>query len=149
MTMIEVKTADLIGPALDWAVAVVEYPGCLNRAGIGDFWRVTGMDEDGDKYLVGKIYALGAWENGVQARRYEPSTDWSQCGPLIEKYRLVVAHAGCYGWFACLQENPRCTYVDTQAEDEICGPTALVATCRAIVASKLGGTVRVPKELMP
>lgn len=110
MTMIEVKTADLIGPALDWAVAIA----C-----------------------------------DVHVEGFEPSTDWSQCGPLIEKYRLVVAHAGCYGWFAYLQGNPRCTYVDTQAEDEICGPTALVATCRAIVHAKFGDTVKVPKELIP
>ncbi|MEG1043035.1 MAG: DUF2591 domain-containing protein, partial [Pseudomonas sp.] len=29
------------------------------------------------------------------------------------------------------------------------GGTALVAACRAVVASRLGDTVQVPKELMP
>ena len=60
----KIKTADLIGPALDWAVAQCE----------------------------GKIY--GYKHQLVDDCRdvipYTPSTDWSQGGPLIERECLEV-----------------------------------------------------------
>ena len=54
--MIEVKTADLIGPALDWAVA-----------------KADGWDFSKEYYRI-------------MVQGYCPSTDWSQGGPLIDKH---------------------------------------------------------------
>lgn len=121
-TMIEVRAAELIGPALDWAVA-----------------KSTGAEElsvgmDG----VSCIYETprgGCWTN-----IYSPSTDWSQGGPLIDKCRIgieqedqdfhVYAYAPGAGLAGCF------------------GDTALIAACRTIVAAKLGDVVQVPAGLV-
>lgn len=118
--MVEVKTADLSGYALDWAVAKVE--------GIRlEFSRAAGFWHPAD------------WPDLVE---WAPSTDWGQCGPLIEERRLEIIEnedgwAAVKGWICgeIYQMYP-------------VGETHLVAACRAIVAEKLGDTVQVPEELM-
>ncbi|MDH1236487.1 phage protein NinX family protein [Stutzerimonas stutzeri] len=66
MTLVEVKTTELIGPALDWAVAKAE--------GYDEGWLLRQMN------------------NPNPATRAIPaySTDWSQGGPLIEQYRMHI-----------------------------------------------------------
>lgn len=121
MSMIEVKTAELIGYALDWAVGVA----C----------------KDSELGLYPDI--RGFWLIGPFGKPWNPSADWSQGGPLIEKHALEIIEAGngwagvktwCYGepieWF------PE-------------GESHLIAACRAIVAAKLGKSVQVPEELIP
>lgn len=71
--MIEVKTAELIGPALDWAVAKVE---------CGDV-SIPASDVVWDKY----------------AGHYCPSTDWSQGGPLLHKHRVSTEAPGVSSGF--------------------------------------------------
>lgn len=62
MSMVTIKTADLIGPALDWATAVA----------IGQpVYVVEGMPVDGHTCLI--CY----------------SADWSQGGPLIDKFMIT------------------------------------------------------------
>lgn len=63
MKVIEVKTAELVGVALDWAVAKAEGD---------DHWT---SDRNPDWF---------AW----RMRNWKPSTDWAQGGPLIEKYKV-------------------------------------------------------------
>ncbi len=60
------KTEDLDGAALDWAVAAV-----------------TSVHDDSEHAIM---------EIGLG--RYAPSADWSQGGPLIDKYRPVLFPAG-------------------------------------------------------
>lgn len=112
---VEVNTADLVGAALDWAVAKAE-----------------GLD-------------CGLWKKGsapgycviIVSTFFCPATRWADCGPLIEKYRIDFAQ-----------------YADqVEAFSQIRSPgskggTYLIAACRAIVASVLGETVSVPKELL-
>lgn len=114
-----VKTSELIGPALDWAVATAEgleqYEG---RAG-----ALCWYDLNGDYFGPCDMWS--------------PSTDWSQGGPLIEKYRVELVTRA----------------LDWQAMVDgfgywLTGETALIAACRAIVAAKLGDQVDVPDELM-
>jgi hypothetical protein len=65
---IEMKTADLIGPALDWAVAQVEaVPVAIASPHYGADWR---------------IYKPGF------GGKYSPSTDWAVGGLLIEKHQV-------------------------------------------------------------
>jgi hypothetical protein len=68
----KVKTKELIGPALDWAVAKCE----------GIEW------ENGD---------LDAAEYGPGFR---PSVDWSHGGPIIEQERIEIRGDGDDGWLA-------------------------------------------------
>lgn len=124
--LIEVKTADLTGHALDWAVAQAE-----------------GLEVS----LVGPQYNVPwrvFWKKRGQALEwdvlYNPHEDWALGGPLIEKYRVGFGL------------NSDCLFAVTGLDDlpgDADGSTHLVAACRAIVAAKLGDTVQVPKELVP
>ena len=117
------KVSELTGAALDWAVALIEYPE----------WKEQG-------YLEVFPHDL-SFDDGTT---YTPSTDWSQGGPIIEREKIRVLpwerNAGepmyghwCAGmWQTTLYGN---------------GPTPLIAAMRCYCCSKLGETVEVPEEL--
>lgn len=122
---VEIKTAELAGAALDWAVAKVD--------GADDL-KVT------DSGSVCCIYEMpcgsGCWTN-----YYEPSTDWAYGGHLIGKYKVNL-HSP--------QHSDDCwaAWITIRGKDFTKGAyQPLQAACRAIVASVLGETVSVPKEL--
>jgi hypothetical protein len=69
---------------------------------------------------------------------FNPSTDWRQGGPIIERERIGLGHEICEG---------RPYWVATGYLVEECGPTPLIAAMRCYVASKLGDEIEVPKEL--
>jgi hypothetical protein len=119
----DVKTADLEGAALDWAVAQVEgISVTLAGPAYGNGWRVR------------KI----AYPSG----KYSPSADWGQGGPLIDKHDVDIDGEGsyCEAWI----------WMDSSAKFlKAWGDTRLIASCRVIVESALGDTVQVPKELCP
>ena len=124
--MVEVKTAELIGAALDWAVAMVE--GCeADRPQDGQIRK-------GDVcMLVGPFRLIGLDAD----KFYSPSTNWAQGGPLIEQFGLDLwKHEGKFYAFHTRQHN------------KYCADTVLVAACLAIVAAKLGDVVQVPAELV-
>ncbi len=122
----QVKTQDLTGAALDWAVAKVdgiEY----RHAGIKCRTRLTGRTF-----------------HHYTKPNFMPSTDWSQGGPLIEKHLIELGAPTAEGtfagvWYASWEWGPPSGFF---------GSTPLIAACRAIVASALGDTVSVPKELV-
>ena len=103
------KTAELTGPALDWAVAKFE--------GVTDWDSVDLVFRDDDF----------CW--------YEPSTNWAQGGPIIEREEICVL-APVRGLWRGRKEG-RTQY----------GPTPLIAAMRCYVASKLGDDVEIPEEL--
>lgn len=110
--LVEVKTAELIGIALD--------------------------------YATGK--AVGAFEEGeFKFRAFNPSTRWGHAGAFIERFEVTIyaprhMRTSADGWAAQIYVvNHPCIFR---------GETPLIAACRAIVASVLGETVSVPKELM-
>lgn len=115
---VEVKTQDLSGAALDWAVS-----------------RAEGVE----------ISLSGAHPHAVVDGRlvgnYAPSSKWDQGGPLIEKYKLDIG--------APMENNngPWNAATEWGHPNGYKGETPLIAACRAIVASVLGETVSVPKEL--
>ena len=118
---IEVKTAELIGPALAWAVWLAD----RGEAGepnpkTGYIW--TALDE-----------------------HWSPSTDWSQGGPLIERFGCdLICIAPGNRWEANCWDCDLTTPGLHLHEAE----TPLVAAMRAIVAAKLGDAVSVPAELV-
>ncbi len=126
------KTSDLIGPALDWAVTKCE--GAL--APLGNVYSV------GKQLFIGvggDLGELGTW------MQYLPSTDWSQGGPIIEQEGIIIAPYSmdevgmpCTpGWVAMYQFGG----------PAFNGPAPLIAAMRAFVASKLGDEVEIPEEL--
>ena len=120
------KTSELTGPALDWAVAKCEgielENGCYNRL------LVDGRMSKGQEMLV----------------RFNPSTDWSQGGPIIEREGISIVLdwdvVGEFSWGATRIEGP--------AVSSEQGPTPLIAAMRCYVASKLGDEVEIPDGLV-
>ncbi len=77
----------------------------------------------------------------------QPSTDWSQGGPLIDQMVTVIADSNRGGeWRADCRVN---MYGKFREDFGGKGPTALIAAMRAIVVSELGDEVDVPEEIAP
>jgi hypothetical protein len=114
----EMKTSELQGPALDWAVAKCE--------GI-DLFETEGWLYDHD--------------TGTR-KPYGPSTNWSQGGPIIERERIALCPG--YLWEASKDFDAVGGDTDTAVEH---GPTPLVAAMRCFVTSTLGEEVEIPEAL--
>lgn len=135
--LVEVKTAGLEGKALDWAVADavgLETPG--------------GRDADG---VLRRWYQpLLGGEPWGDMEPFHPSIDWAQGGPLIDKYHIQTSYNG--RGFRTASGEYWCAYVCNDAGVEQRpsggGGTALIAACRAIVATKFPDTILVPAELV-
>lgn len=112
------KTSELTGAALDWAVAKCEGE---------DYCDHDGMNGIGIAF---------------EATRY--STDWSQGGPIIDREKISIMEE-CNGtWMGSIGG---CTDLDMPLWQEH-GPTPLIAAMRCYVASKLGDDIDVPEELI-
>jgi hypothetical protein len=134
MDTVTVKTSELIGSALDWAVAKCEGAVDFGYDGVTHFFTLRGET---------KVLSTGL----VPSMCYNPTTDWQQGGPIIEreKFTLVFRDLGHASyWFSeanePYQEN---RYISGE------GPAPLIAAMRCYVASKLGDTVQIPRELVP
>lgn len=68
---------------------------------------------------------------------FEYSTDWAQGGPIIDSEGISWHCGNKSSWHA---------YAYGSA-DNFSGPTPIIAAMRCYVASKLGETAEVPKEL--
>ena len=113
------KTSELTGAALDWAVAKCE--------GI----EVIAMKDE----LA--IFLDPADDGSLNEMPINYSTDWAQGGAIIE--RECISLFNCYGdseWSA-----------NTEGY-EYHATTPLEAAMRCYVASKLGDEVKVPEELL-
>jgi hypothetical protein len=104
----KIKTDNLTDHALDWAVAKCE--------GFTDEVERSGW----------------AWHPSW----YNPSTDWQEGGPIIEREKITLEWTGedwmGYIWY----------------DNEYFAPTPLIAAMRCYVASKLGEEVEIPDELI-
>jgi hypothetical protein len=130
--LVEVKTSELIGPALDYAVALA----------IGETGPEIGRD--------GIVYCkrpLPVGPEGWFMHAFSPSTDWGRGGPLLDRFDIAL-NGGHDGNADCIFATLRAVPV-TAPYRTGCGPTRLIAAMRSIVAAKLGDTVKVPAELMP
>lgn len=117
----KVKTSELTGAALDWAVAKCE--------------GYAPKDERG--------WAIWRHVRGVGSQhRY--STDWADGGPIIEREWLDITP-----WPNESREDMRwhCQQHDSSGDCAQYGETPLIAAMRCYVASKLGDEVDVPDEL--
>lgn len=133
------KTNELTGAALDWAVATCEGGTGLWYDTVATYW-VT---------LDGKDRALSkGW-----AQSYTPSTNWAQGGPIIERAGMEFSSEWCDDSGRYIRCGPEDIYLaKCQIEDAIAptcawGPTHLIAAMRCYVAANLGAEVDVPKEL--
>jgi hypothetical protein len=123
MTM-KIKTSELTGAALDWAVAQAE-----------------GFPIIDVQYK--HIYINGERGTPFLGMRWIPSTDWAQGGPIIERKKIGVEWQSVdKRWTAALCYDRRKDMWSIEY-----GPTPLIAAMRCHVASKLGDEVEIPEEL--
>jgi hypothetical protein len=119
------KTSELTGAALDWAVAKCE-----------------NLHPDTDYVSNCDWGVFVNFSNDYVNVRYTPSDDWGWAGSIVEREKISLVYnerpEDVEGWrsFCCVGE-PRMEY----------GSTPLVSAMRCYVASKLGDEIDVPKEL--
>ena len=115
----QIKTRDLTGAALDWAVAKCE-----------------------GFVLPDMTHSLYDWFKAYGPRY---STDWAQGGPIIEREKIdcVADPNGKDVWMGRLYA----TRLSGEKVIRAYGPTPLIAAMRCYVASKLGEEVGVPDVL--
>ena len=118
----KIKTNELTGPALYWAV------GLANNMELS----LYGVDPSIRARVPG-LNVMAPWK---------PSFYWNQGGPIIERERILIQpeigkeNSG-NAWSAISLTG----YVSY-------GPTPLIAAMRCYVASKLGDEVEIPNELL-
>jgi hypothetical protein len=76
----------------------------------------------------------------VNGYRFNPSTDWAQAGPLIDKYEIDIDHRAVENYPSGFDCGATCLgFVQY-------GHTALVAVCRSILLYKFGKYVDWPSN---
>lgn len=124
------KTSELIGPALDWAVMKIE--GRVLVQTLGGGLLVNGRHEDGRELP----------EDWQMTFMWHPSTDWEQGGPIIERESMTLTPFDDKWEARCKSDIPLAVkFIERR------GPTPLIAAMRCFVASKLGDEVEIPEEL--
>lgn len=124
----KVKTSELSGAALDWAVATAE--GLLAPMSAFPYGSVV--------MVSGRLLKL---RYSADDEEFSPSTDWAQGGPIIERECISV------DWMARMVWDAR-IYVPDEEPWQMDGETMLIAAMRCFVASKLGDEVDVPEGLL-
>ena len=141
-----IKTSTLTGSQLDWAVAKCEG---------ADFHHVGNV-----------LCVLWTEKFDVRLTDYNPSTNWAQGGPILEREfiaTLSVETNPCERrWAANPNRVTQTTFDDggypmdfggypmLSVYESRChyGPTPLIAAMRCRVSSKLGNEVAIPEELI-
>jgi hypothetical protein len=116
----KIKTSELTGAALDWAVAQCE--------GATDIWQALNGE-----------WCIEINGNNEYFDDYRYSRRWSDGGPIIEEQEICINSQPllAHPWVATI-------YGSAQAS----GSSPLIAAMRCYVASRLGDEVDVPDELL-
>jgi hypothetical protein len=124
----KIKTSELSGTALDWAVAKAEGRTDIQAHPDGE---ISGQDE------------------------FEYETDWALAGPIIEredisfrKYHNEKSKAHGRYYARLCRESGTMVCWDKTTGCQQTGPTPLIAAMRCYVASKLGAEIDIPEELV-
>lgn len=149
MSTVTVKIEDLRGPALDWAVAKA----------VGDDTIVLHRKRPAHEFPFdpegpANDFSQKEWK---MWRYFQPSTDWAQGGPLIEKYGVQICppelpvhrHGGPNAGFgesgywsaSIFRKGDHRRRVFFSGEP-------LVLAMRAIIAFHFGDAVEIPLELV-
>lgn len=151
MTTTTIKTADLTGAALDYAVAMA---GAWKHA--HEHFPTMTLDSTFKGYKVyrlqgGRVVCQLVPNNPFRQDHviYEPSASWEIAGPIIEREQISTDHlhgrAEQFRWLALILGRDKNGF----AEMKSCyGPTLLTTAMRCYVKHKLGDTVDIPQELM-
>ena len=111
------KTDELTGAALNWAVSQIE----------GYEW-VTVTDYRGEHW---RLFKQG---KTLELRHYQPSANWSIGGAIIERERISVVWNMTHwvAWTGVIEHK---------------GETPLIAAMRCYVSGNFGGEIDIPEEV--
>jgi len=143
MNMVKIKTSELEGAQLDFAVAIA-----------GEEWKTAHkfyptmtLDSSFKSVALAQKTCYLIPNNPMRQDQqvYSPSTDWSQGGPIIEREKIIILPPlpNMIGWYACIDEQFESIYQDCDSEQS--GETPLIAAMRVFVASKIGDVVEIPE----
>jgi hypothetical protein len=154
----KIKTKDLTGAALDWAVATCE----------GYTLTTDGINQLVEKDRRLTILGTCTTGQGIPCG-YSPSSYWSQGGPIIERESIAWRkHTVSNNWYAMTSADlgngtiarwdemtarggerygPE-SYAVRKRQQRFDGATPLIAAMRCYVASQLGAEVEVPDQLV-
>jgi hypothetical protein len=122
----KIKTAELTGPALDWAVAKCHGKG-------------LDLDDPDFPWLTSDGIA------DVPLEDYSPSTDWQEGGPIIEREEINLRY---YGFDRVPYWTALSNHKHFPKKFGALGPTPLIAAMRCYISSRLGDEVDIPEELL-
>ena len=125
------KTSELTGAALDWAVSRCE----------GHESRCSWMLEK-EGYAAWQAYEM-AWGNPLP----NYSTNWAQGGPIIDREEISIVKVG-RSIDDAMAPHPECWCAHKDGLYSRYSETPLVSAMRCYVASKLGNAVELPAELL-
>lgn len=113
------KTSELTGAALDWAVAKCEF----GEETLGTRWGISAHYKG---VVVPEFKAPDCY--------YYPSSNWALGGAIIERERIAIAWHMTHwvAWTGVIEHK---------------GETPLIAAMRCYVSGKLGDEVDIPEEL--
>lgn len=114
----KIKTQDLTGAALDWAVAKCE-----------------NSDTSIEHFTA--MHSHYAYDHDT----FDYSTNWAQGGPIIERERISIRQWTNVPLVHAYMPHDNAPWLSD-------GTSPLVAGMRCLVAAKLGDEVDVPEELM-
>ena len=140
------KTNELTGAALDWAVGVAEgLQGQNDDPEVGLYHRRDYQYRNDRLVLKDLGYdTMDDWNLTL----YSPSTDWSQGGPIIEREGVTLGRtdqkSGQQPWVSYRIEH---LFMDEYEHEYQHGPTPLIAAMRCYVASKMGDEIEVTADL--
>ncbi len=123
----KIKVSEATNIQLDWMVAKCEGPNTIASCY---------LDDEG----------LPIWLEEAEHHEWEPSTNWAQGGPIIEREEITVKHVIPAMKDSIWQAHPSMSAKGAGGKWGI-GPTPLIAAMRCTVSSKLGDTVEIPDEL--
>lgn len=127
----KIKTSELSGYALDWAVAMAEKAAPqISKGG----WVVF------DTYQNDPPFGIDEY-NDARWQKYSPSNYWSQGGWIIEREWISLTNENDI-WTAEIADDVPDGYHSAT------GHMPLIAAMRCYVTLELGGEVDVPEELI-
>ena len=118
------KTSELTGVALDWAVAKCKYPELVWGSSIG-------IHHASHQIVIPHLPEPQCY--------WSPSINWAQGGPIIEREGISLDQYHDFpNWAASCPPESGFNWF---------GPTPLIAAMRCYVASKLGDDIELPEKL--
>lgn len=142
----KIKTENLTGAQLDWAVAKAEGRTLVHnpmgpQSGHGWWiWEETPSDLGRIMPIYLPVGPRTSPKTRTSGDRYSPSTDWAQGGPIIEREKIGIGHAWVGTYWLASMHNVEAPVLH--------GPTHLIAAMRCYCHSKLGDEVEVPDGLV-